>query len=132
MPYKMHPKQYENVLSLSSRDRYLHFVGKVADWEKLWGLYEVNDGWLLRTSPDNTKYISVWPHPAYANEISKEYYPNYKEKVINIQEFMDDFLPKLKEENIKVGVFPDLNGSCIIIDAIELLEDLRGECDLYE
>ena len=83
MPYEMNPKQYETVFSLSAKERYLHFIGKVADWEQLWGLYNENDGWLTRTTPDGIEYISVWPHPEYANEISKEHYPKYKEKEIS-------------------------------------------------
>ena len=39
MPYKMNSQQYENVLALSAKERYSHFIGKVADWEQLWGLY---------------------------------------------------------------------------------------------
>ncbi len=36
MSYRMHPKQIENIFSLTPKQRYEHFVSKVCDWEELW------------------------------------------------------------------------------------------------
>jgi len=127
----MHPKHYENVLALTSEERYDHFLVKVADWEQLWSLYS-KEGWLERTTPEGVKYISVWPHPDYAKEIAKEYYPEHIEKEISLKKFMNEWLPKLENDNIKIGVFPSQDGTNWLISPKELLEDIKSECKLYE
>jgi len=132
MPYKMNPQQYENVLALSAKERYSHFIGKVADWEQLWGLYNENEGWLTCSTPEEVEYLSVWPHPEYAENISKENYPEYNEKEISLEYFMFNWLPKLKSDNIKIGVFPDQEGNTWLMEANDLLQDLKDECGQYE
>ena len=132
MPYKMNPKQYESVLALSSKERYSHFIGKVADWEQLWGLFNEKEGWLIREIQDDIKYFSVWPHPQYASEISKEFYPNYLEKEISLSEFMNHWLPQFESDKIKIGVFPNMEGDSWLMEPNDLLLDLQEECKLYE
>ena len=132
MPYKMNPQQYENVLALSAKERYSHFIGKVADWEQLWGLYNEKEGWLLRTTDKNIEYLSVWPHPEYAKNIAKEYYPEYNEEEINIYDFMSNLLPKLENDKVKVGVIPNPEGNTWLMEAKDLLQDLEEEFEQYE
>ncbi len=132
MPYEINPQQYENVLALSAKERYSHFIGKVADWEQLWGLYNENEGWLTRTTPEEVEYISVWPHPKYAEKISKEYYPEYNEKEISLEYFMSNWLPKLNSDNMKIGVFPNQEGNTWLVEANDLLQDLQDEREQYE
>lgn len=67
MPYRMNPQQYESVLALSSGDRSTHFVGKVADWQQLWGVKN-EEGWLVPVTPHDLEYFPVWPHPEYAQK----------------------------------------------------------------
>jgi len=128
----MNPQQYENVLSLTAKERYSHFIGKVADWEQLWGLYNEKEGWLLRTTNENVEYLSVWPHPEYAKNIAKEFYPEYNEEEINIYDFMSNLLPQLENDNVKIGVFPNLEGNTWLMEAKDLLQDLEEECEQYE
>jgi len=132
MPYKMNSEQYENVLALSAKERYSHFIGKVADWEQLWSLYNEKEGWLLRTTNENVEYFSVWPHPEYAKNIAKEYYPEYNEDEISLEDFMSNLLPKLDSDNVKVGVFPNPEGNTWLMEAKDLLQDLQEECEQYE
>ncbi|RFA26586.1 hypothetical protein CAI21_16615 [Alkalilimnicola ehrlichii] len=67
MPYRMSPQQYESVLTLSGADRSAHFVGKVVDWQQLWGVKN-DEGWLVPITPDDWEYFPVWPHPEYAQK----------------------------------------------------------------
>ena len=45
---------------------------------------------------------------------------------------MNHWLPKLENENIKIGVFPDFDGNTWILEPKDLLDDLREECTQYE
>lgn len=132
MPYKLHPKHYENVMSFTAKERYEHFIIKVADWEQLWGLYNENKGWFLRTTNENVEYLSIWPHPEYAKNIAKEYYPEYNEEEISLEDFMSNLLPKLEKDNVKVGVFPNPEGNTWLMEAKDLLQDLQDECEQHE
>ena len=132
MPYKLHPKHYENVMSFTAKERYEHFIIKVADWEQLWGLYNENKGWFLRTTDENVEYLSIWPHPEYAKNIGKEYYPEYNEEEISLENFMSNLLPKLEKDNVKIGVFPDPEGNTWLMEAKDLLQDLQDECEQHE
>lgn len=59
MPYKMNSQQFEAVLKLSSADRSSHFIGKVADWEQLWGVKN-EEGWLFRiVEEDGLEYFQT-------------------------------------------------------------------------
>ena len=42
----MNEQQFECVTALNSADRSSHFVGKVVDWEQLWGVKN-DDDWLV-------------------------------------------------------------------------------------
>lgn len=132
MPYKMHPKHYDNVMSFTAKERYLYLVNKVADWEQLWGIYNENEGWLLRTTEDNIEYLSIWPHPEFAKNIAKEYYPESNEEEMSLEFFMSDLLPKLQSDNVKIGVFPAPEGTTWLMEAKDLLEVLEEECEQYE
>jgi len=94
------------VLALGRSDRSSHFIGKVADWEQLWGAKN-EDCWLVPMTPDNVEYFPVWPHPEYADRIIKERYPDYRAVEISTDEFISHWLPTLKEDSVKVAVFPD-------------------------
>jgi len=132
MPYEMNPAQYENVLRLGAKERYSHFVGKVADWEQLWVLVDRKGGWLMLVTPDEIVYASVWPHPEYASKIAEEFYPDYSPEEVSLNDFLEVILPKLGKDNQKVGVFPDSEGKTWLIEPADLLKDLQEECRLYE
>ena len=131
MPYKMNPQQYEAVLALSSADRSSHFVGKVADWEQLWGVRN-GEGWLIPVTPENIEYFPVWPHPEYAQKITDEHYPGHNAVEISLDEFISSWLPKFEKDNVKVGVFPNKEWVFWVMEPNDLLECLKEECALYE
>ena len=131
MPYKMNPQQYEAVLALSSADRSSHFVGKVADWEQLWGVRN-GEGWLVPVTPENIEYFPVWPHPEYAQKMTDEHFPGHNAVEISLDEFISSWLPKFEKDNVKVGVFPNKEWVFWVMEPNDLLECLKEECALYE
>ncbi len=131
MPYKMNEKQFEAVLALSSFDRYVHFVGKAADWQQLWGARN-DEGWFLRMAPRDLEYFPVWPHPEYAQRIMDETFPGHTATEITLQSFMTHWLPLFQRDDVRVGVFPNMDWTLWLIEAKDLEEVLTEELETYE
>lgn len=131
MPYQMNPKQFESVLALSSVDRCSHFIGKVADWEQLWGVKGAK-GWLVPSTDDGLEYFPVWPHPEYAQKITEEHFPGHEAVEIPLDEFLFDWLPIFENNDVKVAVFPNKEWTLWIMEPSNLAECLRSESAQYE
>ena len=127
----MNPQQFKAVLELSSSDRCSHFIGKVADWEQLWGVKN-SEGWLVPITPEDMEYFPVWPHPEYAQKIVDENFEGYQAVEISIQEFIDRWIPTFAEDNVKVAVFPDMYWEFWVMEPKDMLEVLQDEMAQYE
>ena len=98
MPYNMNEHQFKNVMALSSYDRYIHFITKVADWQQLWSI-ELNGDWALPQTPDELKYLPV--------RVSTTRYPDSNLREISSEAFLGHWLPVFEENNVKIAVFPN-------------------------
>ena len=129
--YHLNNQQKDNVLALPARERYQHFVGRVADWERLWVLADAEDNLFIRTA-SSVQYLPVWPHPDYAVDIACLVDLNLIASEVDLYDFMNNWLPGLDTDNVKVGIFPDLEGNTWIMEPRDLLEALESECEKYE
>ena len=127
----MNSKQFESVLALSSAERSSHFVGKVADWEQLWGV-KGEKGWLVPITDEGMEYFPVWPHPEYAQKITDEHFPGNRAEDISLDEFLLEWLPTFETDNVKVAVFPNKDWVLWIMEPSNLAERLRDEMSQYE
>jgi len=131
MPYKMNPQQFDSVLSLSSAERSSHFVGKIADWQQLWGVKN-ESGWLFPKIENELEYFPVWPHPEYAQEVADIHFPGHTATEISLQDFLYEWLPDFEKDKVKVGVFPNKELSIWVMDPLDLTKCLKDEIALYE
>lgn len=131
MPYRMNAQQYDSVLALSGRDRASHFVGKVADWEQLWGVRN-EEGWLVPETPEGLAYFPVWPHPEYAQSIADAHFPGHVATEIGLSDFLSEWLPILEKDGVKVAVFPNREWEFWVMEPGDLAESLAEEAAQYE
>ena len=131
MSYRMHPKQLENVFALTSKQRYEHFISKVCDWEELWILEDNNKDFLIITPQEDLAYLPVWPHADYALAFH-EIYPSLKPSRVELDSFLETWLPNLNNDGLKVGVLPNLGTTVWIIDPLDLKAELENELQQYE
>ncbi len=131
VPYKMHEKQFEAIEALSNNDRFHHFISKVADWEQLWTVRN-DEGFLVPVAPEGFEYFPIWPHPEYAQTITDINFPGHKVEEISIYDFLENWVPKLLDDKIKVAVFPNKEWTFWCIDADDLLAELMEEMQQYE
>ncbi|MBO6598026.1 MAG: DUF2750 domain-containing protein, partial [Pseudomonadales bacterium] len=106
MTYHITEEEYEAVLKTSSQIRFEHFVKKVADWEQVWSVRN-DEGWLVPVAPEGFEYFPLWPHPSYAQRVSDDNFPGHTAIEITFDELLDDWIPRLEQDDVKIAVFPD-------------------------
>ena len=118
------------VLALPGPKRYEHFIKVVCDWQKLWGLYK--DGWALAATDNGQGVFPIWPAKEYAEICAIDEWAGYEPKSFSLEDFLDELLPNLKDDNMLPGIFytPGNKGVTPEIDA--LVSDLKIELQNYQ
>jgi hypothetical protein len=124
----MNPKELEAVLKQPANIRYEYFIKKVVDSEIVWGLYE--DGWAVTEDDNGSKLFPFWPKREFAEHCAVDDWITYSSESMDLYEFMDEFLPKLKEDGYKPSICYNNDDSAVLkIDT--LIEDLKAELGKY-
>src|SRR6476620_996198 len=100
---KPNRNEIEAVLRLPGEKRYEYFIKRVADANKLWGLWD--DGWAMGVTDKGQRTIPVWPAAEYAEACRQGDWVIYTPRAIDLHEFMDDFLPRLVRDGVRVSIF---------------------------
>jgi hypothetical protein len=124
--------EFENVLSLTAIKRYSYFIKKVVDFEVVWSLYE-DDGWAMFLDNDGKhEVLPVWPHARYVEACAKEIWAGYKPREIDINTFLEKWIPGMIDDKRLVAVFPAPDNTCVNVMPERLRDDLESELSLYE
>lgn len=125
-------KEIQNVLALTSPQKYRYFVSKIADWEQVWSL---GDGKSLVTAWNDEKclFLPLWTAKAYVELCLTGEWANFTPMRFTLEHLMTEILPDMHEANIKVAVMMQSDGKKTpVYDAAALLADLKEECQRYE
>jgi hypothetical protein len=130
----MHPKKFENVVSMAADDRYWYLIRRVADAEEVWLLATpTGSPMTIEVEPGSLVY-PIWPEREFAEAAARarpEWGP-VNATTRPLDEFMERWLPGMQRDGHKVGVFwvgPDLLG--IDVEPAVLLQELKEECAQY-
>lgn len=126
---KVNPKQIESMLALPGIKRFEHFVKVVADWQEVWGLYQ--DGWALAAADEGTAVFPLWPAKEYAQICAVNEWADYEPRSIDLTEFMEVLLPKLKQDGTLPGVFFTPTGKGITPSVDDLKLAIEAELQNY-
>jgi len=131
MTWKLKPQELESVLKLSAKDRVAYAMKKFADQEEIWSLKDQN-GWVLTRTPQGVDAVPIWPHAQYAAECTRGVWAGATPEVIQLDEWIEDWLPGIKNDSRLIAVFPspDANGAVLASD--EFARDLQEELDRIE
>lgn len=121
-------KEFENVIKLPATERYGYFVRHVADWEEVWALKTAN-GFVLLADDDGRQLVPVWPHKRFAEACAKA---GAEVVAIALDQWMEKWLPGMKNDGRAAAVFPTPEGRGPIVDPDDLQKDLKAECEMYE
>lgn len=124
----MNQKEFEAVIKLPANIRYEYFIKKVVDYEEVWGLYD--DGWAMTEDDHGTMLIPFWPKRDFAEYCAFEEWSNYKVQSISLDEFINDWLPGIKEDQHKPSIFWNRYDSAVL-EINVLLNDLVQELEKY-
>lgn len=125
----LHPKEMESMLALSGRERYGYFIKKVADFEEAWGL-QSDDGWVLvGFDGEGGDAFCIWPHADYARACAIEGWSDCTPELIPLQELLEELLPALLRDEMRVAVFPTPKGQAIVVDPRDLQSHLEHELE---
>lgn len=126
---KVNPKQLAAVIALPSKERYEHFVKVVADRQEAWGLYQ--DGWALAATNDGISVFPLWPAEEYAAMCAQDQWAGYKPQAINLDDLLNELLPKLEQDGVLPGVFYTPNNKGLTPSVEQLRHDFEAELQNY-
>jgi hypothetical protein len=126
MSWKMHDKEYESVVELPSNKRYEYFVKKVADWGEVWGLKDAS-GWVVLGDEEENVFIPVWPHQRFADAYSIQAQIGASPCSIQLDDWLEKWLPGMKKDQRYAAVFPVKAGKSIPVDPDQLKADIEAE-----
>jgi hypothetical protein len=124
----MDKKEFEAVLKIPVNKRYEYFIKKVVDWEEVWGLY--NNGWVMTKDDDGNLMIPFWPKKEFAEYCAIGEWEGYVANRIDLEEFMQDWLPGMKKDGYKPSIFWN-NDDSAVLDIETLINDLNSELENY-
>lgn len=125
---RMINKELEAVIKLPANKRYEYFIKKVVDFEEVWGLY--HDGWAISQDDTGKMLMPFWPKKEFAELCSIEEWSDYTPKSIDLDEFINDWLPGIKKDGYKLSIFWN-NHDSAVLEVDTLLRDLETELEKY-
>lgn len=125
---EINSQQFISISKLLPEERFDYAIAKMIELGHLWGLYGEN-GWLLLKADDDA-CLPIWPHEEFAQAWEKDDFPDCKPKQIDLDAWINQWLPGMKENSTLVLVFPlsdDEEGIMLMAD--EVLTCLQEEVD---
>jgi len=129
MAWQLGEKEVLAVSALEGPERYAYFVKRVADEQRLWSLW--NDGWVLAKDDAGRELVPVWPHQDYAALCAKGEWADHTPKEINLDAWIERWLPGIEGDNRLVAVFPTDENQGVVVDSRRLTSDLEQELEKY-
>jgi len=128
MPSK---KEIEAMLNRGNRERYIYTIKRIVDFGKVWVLEE-DGGYAMSGDANKNSFLVIWPMMEYAAICATGEWEKYTAKGLNLDYFMHNLLPQLKDEKVNIGVFvTPSTASTPVVTAENMLLDLDNECAKY-
>lgn len=124
----MNQHEFETVIKQPAAIRYEYFIKKAADYEEVWGLY--NDGWATAEDDMGNVLIPFYPNEKFAETFAKNEWEGFRAKKIELDYFLENWLPGMKSDGVKPSIFPTDTDSTVM-DVDTLLKDLEAELENY-
>ena len=129
-PYELSQSQRTALLSSPGPARCKHFIGRAADYERVWGLRDAT-GWVAVADDTGAPGFAVWPHPDYAQACATAAFAGCVPAEIDVHAFIKEWLPDMTEREVSVAVFPTPSLKGVWMQAAELQRYLSEELDKY-
>ena len=126
MSWEITEDEARRLLGLPAGDRAVTFFQLVADWEEAWGLQDA-DGWVVGKATDA---LPLWPHSDLAKACARGPWEGAAPVLISLDELVDDLLPVLEEDGLRVAVFPAPDDTGTFMTPADFRERLEAELSI--
>ncbi|WP_286778489.1 MULTISPECIES: DUF2750 domain-containing protein [Sphingobacterium] len=123
-------KEINSVIQLKPFDRYMYFLKRVADTERMYTLVNGNNEYALSEVEGNYVF-SLWPFREYALLSSVREWNNYQVKEITLNEFENEVIDFIEQNKYLINVFTVNSKAGFIVNLIEFARDLSDELKKY-
>jgi hypothetical protein len=127
MPWIPNGNEIEGLLTADGKHRYEYFIKHVCASRKVWGLH--SDGWATLGQGEK-RYFPLWPHEVYAERYRADDWQAYTPKAIDLERFLEMWIPGMKANGVEPAIFPVGAGDSIFVLLEELEANLRRELAL--
>lgn len=123
-------KEIESVIILDANKRYVYSIKRIADNEALWVL---GDEQGFRTYNDNlgNTVFPIWPSKEFALLCCEAEFADCLPEELQLDEFIQDYLPDFKASNYKISVLPLPANKGAVIEVNTFKNDLDNELNNY-
>ncbi len=118
--------ELSDIFRLSAPDRYTLFLTDAVVNAKVWTL-KGEDGFVAFSDDAGRDCFPFWPAPEFAEALADGDWSDCQAEPLPLAVFMDRWLPGMARDERPVAVFPAPDGSCIVMDPLTLLQDLKEE-----
>lgn len=129
--YSLSSQEFQAVSALDSKERFAHFVKRVADWETVWSLRD-ESGWVAVGDNEGNSGFPVWPHPEYAAACAINEWAGNSPHSIDVHTFVETWLPNMASNGVSLVVFPTPSLRGVMVSAQQLQAALEQELAQYE
>ena len=114
-----------NINELTEQERYDYFIEHVKLHKEVW-LLQAQEGLFAMGEDDNGKqYIPVWPAKEFSDTYATGEWEGYQSEHMELKEFID-WMQELRDDDIFIGIFPDILMHSIPTDPIKLKKQLKS------
>jgi hypothetical protein len=131
MSWELNDEEFASVLALSGKRRYGYFVKRAASHGELWGLHG-DGGWVVAEDDEGNHHFPVWPHQRFAEACAEGPWDGEQPVAIDIDEWVEAWLPALEEDGIRVAVFQTPADQGVGVAPGRLKRDLEAELAQFE
>lgn len=114
------------LLSLPAAERYTFFLGEAIARGTIWAL-KGEGGFVAFSDEDGNSCFPFWPAPELAEALADEDWADCRAEPLELDVFMDRWLPGMSKDGRLVSVCPAHDGTGIVIEPDTLLQDLLEE-----
>jgi len=131
-PVELSQKEIEAMMIKPSQERYIYSVRNIAERGVAWTLKD-KKGIVLTGDENGNVFLPIWPYKEYAIKCKIDEWKNCELKKLSLDNLVDEMLPDLSKEGIKVSVFIIPNEyTSATVSAEDFLNNLLHECSKYE
>jgi hypothetical protein len=118
--------ELSGVFNQPAADRYIFFLTEATVQGKVWTLMG-KDGFVAFSDEEGRDCFPFWPLPEFAESLANDDWSDCHAEPLPLAVFMERWLTGMARDGRLVSVFPAPDGSCIVMDPMTLLQDLKEE-----